>query len=181
MPCRRHPRRDQARPAGPAPAALFELGNLATTLLILRATDLLHTDQRSLTAATSLAILLYAAHNAAATVASLAGGQIANRLSPRIVFAYGAAAYALGYLLFAVTQHSWPVLLIGFLLADIGIAETAESTVVAQALPEHLRGNGPHLTCRRVQLRRGLDARLTDHLQRARHTRSTQELTPPSR
>lgn len=131
-------------PRALAPAALFELGNLATTLLILRATDLLHTDQRSLTAATSLAILLYAAHNAAATVASLAGGQIADRLSPRIVFAYGAAAYALGYLLFAVTQHSWPVLLIGFLLAGIGIgfAETAESTVVAQALPAHLRGNG---------------------------------------
>ena len=197
-------------PRALAPAALFELGNLATTLLILRATDLLHTDQRSLTAATSLAILLYAAHNAAATVASLAGGQIADRLSPRIVFAYGAGAYALGYLPFAVTQHSWPVLLIGFLLAGIGIgfaeaAEAAESTVVAQALPAHLRGNGfgvlglvqslgdlgatrrrrpaldPHLTCRRVQLRRGLDARLTDHLQRARHTRSTQELTPPSR
>lgn len=126
------------------PAALFELGNLATTLLILRATDLLHTDQRSLTAATSLAILLYAAHNAAATLASLVGGQIADRLSPRIVFAAGAVAYAFGYLLFALTQHSWPVLLIGFLLAGVGIgfAETAESTVVAQALPEHLRGNG---------------------------------------
>jgi len=46
------------------PAALFELGNLATTLLILRATNLLHADGRSLTAATSLAILMYAAHMA---------------------------------------------------------------------------------------------------------------------
>lgn len=62
------------------PVALFELGNLATTLLILRATDLLATTGpggtgRDLTAAaTSLAILLYAAHNAAATVAALVGG-----------------------------------------------------------------------------------------------------------
>jgi MFS family permease len=53
-------------PRALTPAALFELGNLATTLLILRATDLLHADGRSLTAATSLAVLLYAAHNAAA-------------------------------------------------------------------------------------------------------------------
>jgi len=80
-----------------APAALFELGNLASTLLILRATDLLHTDTYDLTAATSLAILLYAAHNAAATAAALTGGQLADRLNPRIVFAAGGVAYALGY------------------------------------------------------------------------------------
>ncbi|MDQ6849163.1 MAG: MFS transporter [Actinomycetota bacterium] len=131
-------------PRALAPAALFELGNLATTLLILRATDLLHTDRRSLTAATSLAIVLYAAHNAAATFASLAGGQIADRLSPRLVFAAGAATYVAGYVLFALTQHHWPILLVGFLLAGVGIGfgETAQSTVVAQALPEHLRGNG---------------------------------------
>jgi MFS family permease len=129
-----------------APVTLFELGNLATTLLILRATGLLNTgdNPRSLTAATSLAILLYAAHNAAATVASLAGGHLADRLNARTVFAAGGATYLISYALFAWEQHHWPVLLTGFLLAGIGIgfAETAESTVVAQLLPEHLRGNG---------------------------------------
>jgi MFS family permease len=127
-----------------APAALFELGNLATTLLILRATGLLTADRRSVTAATSLAILLYAAHNGAATLASLGGGQLADRASPRLVFAAGAAVYVLGYAVFAWDQHAWPVLLAGFLLSGVGIgfAETAESTVVAQLLPEHLRGNG---------------------------------------
>jgi MFS family permease len=127
-----------------APAALFELGNLATTLLILRATNLLHADGRSLTAATSVAILLYAAHNGAASLASLGGGQLADRLSARTVFAAGGAVYVLGYALFAWEQHRWPILLIGFLLAGLGIgfAETAESTVVAQLLPDHLRGNG---------------------------------------
>ncbi|WP_137121251.1 MFS transporter [Segeticoccus rhizosphaerae] len=129
------------------PAALFELGNLATTLLILRATDLLHasgTAGRSLTAATTLAILLYAAHNAAATLAAIAGGHLADRAGPRVVFGAGAGVYVLGYLVFAWPQHHWGVLLAGFLLAGIGIgfAETAQSTVVAQLLPDRLRGNG---------------------------------------
>ena len=127
-----------------APAALFELGNLATTLLILRATNLLHADGRSLTAATSIAILLYAAHNGAATLASLGGGQLTDRLSARVVFAVGAAVYVLGYVLFAWDQHRWSILLIGFLLSGLGIgfAETAESTVVAHLLPDNLRSNG---------------------------------------
>lgn len=129
------------------PAALFELGNLATTLLILRATNLLHTggaDGRNLTAATTLAILLYAAHNGAATVASLIGGRAVDRISARVVFASGAAVYVAGYAVFAWDQHHWPILLVGFLLAGVGIglAETAESTVVAQLLPERLRSNG---------------------------------------
>lgn len=126
------------------PVALFECGNLATTLLILRATDLLHTDTRSLTAATSLAVILYAAHNAAATAASLGGGQLADRLNPRLVFAAGAVVYVASYALFAVTEHSWPIVLVAFLLSGIGIglAETAESTVVARGLPAHLRANG---------------------------------------
>ncbi len=131
-------------PRALAPAALFELGNVATTLLILRTTDLLHANGRSLTAATSVAIVLYAAHNGAATVAALVGGQLADRLNPRIVFAAGAGVYVASYVIFALNQHAWPVLLIGFCLAGVGIgfAETAESTVVALMLPDRLRGNG---------------------------------------
>jgi len=131
------------------PVVLFELGNVATTLLILRATELLHTGAghglgRGLTAATSLAILLYAAHNAAATVAALGGGQLVDRLNPRLVFASGALMYVGGYVLFAIGPHPWPLLLAAFLLSGVGIgfAETAESTVVAQGLPERLRSNG---------------------------------------
>jgi MFS family permease len=131
-------------PRAIAPATLFELGNIATTLLILRSTDLLHADGRSLTAATSVAILLYAGHNAAATAASLAGGHLADRIGPRTVFGVGAAVYVIAYCVFAVEQHAWPVLLVAFLCAGVGIglAETAETTIVALALPDRLRGNG---------------------------------------
>jgi MFS family permease len=127
-----------------APVALFEVGNVATTLLILRATNLLTAGGRNLAAATSLAILLYAAHNAAATLGALAGGQLADRWNPRSVFATGCAAYLAAYAVFGWNQHAWPVLLGGFLLAGagIGFAETAESTVVALMLPDRLRGNG---------------------------------------
>lgn len=115
---------------------------MATTLLILRATGLLHSADRSLSAATSLAILLYVAHNVAAT--ALAGEQLADRMSALGVFAAGGVVYIGGYLIFAVGSHAWPVLLIAFVLAGIGIgfAETAESTVVARGLPDHLRSNG---------------------------------------
>jgi dipeptide/tripeptide permease len=87
---------------------------------------------------------MYAAHNGAATLASLGGGHLADRLSPRGVFAAGAAVYVLGYAVFAWEQHQWPIVLFGFLLAGVGIgfAETAESIVVAQLLPAHLRSNG---------------------------------------
>jgi MFS family permease len=127
-----------------APAAFFELGNLATTLLILRATDLLHVGTRSVTAATTLAIVLYAAHNGIAAISALGAGQLVDRIGARTVFAGGATAYIGAYAIFAWDQHAWPVLLIGFGLAGVGIgfAETAESSAVALQLPDRLRGNG---------------------------------------
>ncbi|MGB8382325.1 MAG: MFS transporter [Dermatophilaceae bacterium] len=126
-----------------APVVLFELGNLATTMLILRATGLLTGQGRDLTTATSLAVVMYAAHNGIAALASLAAGHLADRRTPRVVFAIAATSYVAGYGLFAV-GGGWPLLLAGFLLSGIGIglAETAESTIVALALPEHLRGQG---------------------------------------
>ncbi len=126
------------------PVALFELGNVATTLLILRASDLLQTDGRDVTAATSLAIVLYAAHNGAATLAAIGGGHLADRFTARHVFTAGAVVYVAGYTIFAVGPTGWPMLLVGFLLAGVGIgfAETAESTVVAKGLPDRLRSNG---------------------------------------
>lgn len=126
------------------PIAFFELGNIATTLLILRATQLLHADGRSLTAAASLAIIIYAAHNAFGAIVALVGGHWVDKAGPRIVFGTGAFLYILAYLGFAFSFHSWPWLLGAFILAGsaIGLSETAESTLVARILPDHLRGSG---------------------------------------
>lgn len=117
---------------------------MATTLLILRATGLLHTETRSLTAATSIAILLYAGHNAMAAAAALVAGSWTDRTGPRLVFAAGAAVYVLAYAIFAWGPGQVWLLLSGFAAAGIGIglAETAESATVALALPDRLRGSG---------------------------------------
>lgn len=127
-----------------APVALFEFGNVATTLLILRATQLLSTPHRSLTAATSLAILIYAGHNVIATLASLAAGRWYDRAGPRVVFAAGGAVYVIGYGLFAAGGNSVWLLAVAFGAAGagIGLAEPTESAVVAQLLPDQLRGSG---------------------------------------
>ena len=56
----------------------FELGNIAATLLILRATELLEPGHGQ-DGAVQLALLLYAAYNLAATLASVPAGRLADR------------------------------------------------------------------------------------------------------
>lgn len=126
------------------PVAMFELGNVATTILILRTTQLLQHGGRSVAAATSLAVLIYAAHNAFGAVVAYAGGHWIDRAGPRVVFGAATVLYILAYAGFAVSWASWPPLLIAFVLAGsgIGLAETAESTLVARLLPDRLRGSG---------------------------------------
>jgi MFS family permease len=126
------------------PVLLFEFGNLATTLLILRATQMLTSPQRSAAAATTLAILIYAAHNVVATFASLVAGRWFDRAGPRVVFATGAAVYVVAYGTFAVGSHGVIAIALAFAAAGagIGFAEPTESAVVAQLLPDRLRGSG---------------------------------------
>jgi MFS family permease len=126
------------------PIALFELGNVATTLLILRATELLHNGATTLALATLLAILLYSGHNAFGAVVALLGGHWLDRASARLVFATGAGLYVLAYVGFSLPTHSPLALLAAFALAGcgIGLAETAESTLFARLLPDNLRGSG---------------------------------------
>jgi MFS family permease len=109
------------------PVAVFEFGNLATTLLILRATQLLSTPERAMTAA-----------------ASLAAGRWYDRTGPRVVFATGAAVYVISYGVFAAGTHSVLLIAVGFALAGagIGLAEPTQSAVISQLLPDRLRGSG---------------------------------------
>jgi MFS family permease len=126
------------------PVAAFEFGNVAVTLLILRATQLLHHGGRSAAAAASLAIIIYAAHNAFGAVVAYTGGHWIDRVGPRLVFGAGALVYVLAYAGFSLGPHSPLALLGAFALAGtgIGLAETAESTLIARALPDRLRGSG---------------------------------------
>jgi len=120
----------------------FELGNLAATLLILRATDLLAPDHGSENAV-QLALLLYTAYNLAATVASVPAGRLVDRRGAVVVLGAGVACFLLAYLGFAATGASLAVLAACFVAAGIaiGCVETAEHAAVARLAPANLRGS----------------------------------------
>lgn len=120
----------------------FELGNIAATLLILRATELL-APGRGADSAAQLALALYTAYNLAATLVSVPAGRHGDRRGPVEVLTAGTAAFAGAYALLAVTGADLAVLAIGFVLAGVGIAcvETAEHAAVARLAPERLRGS----------------------------------------
>ena len=69
----------------------FELGNVAATLLILRATDLLTPDHGH-DSAVRLAVVLYAVYNAAAMVISVPAGHVTDRRGATAVLVVGALA-----------------------------------------------------------------------------------------
>lgn len=123
----------------------FEIGNVAATLLILRATQQL-TPDLGLDRATTLALLLYAGYNLAATLASVPAGRISDGMGKRgpqrVLFA-GIVMFALAYAGFAAnTSNTW-LLLLPFLLAGvaIGFVETAEHAAVAAEAPDEIRGS----------------------------------------
>lgn len=120
----------------------FEIGNIAATLLILRATELL-TPGRGEDTAVKIALGLYAGYNLAATVASIPAGRVSDRHGPRVVLIGGAVLFVAAYVLLAVTGASIALLVAGFLLAGLGIAcaETAEHAAVAAEAPIDLRGS----------------------------------------
>jgi len=96
-----------------AAAAAFEIGNLAATLLILRATDLLESG-RSHTSAVQLALVLYAGYNLAATLSSIPAGHVGDRRGMVRILAAGAACFLLAYVGLAasgwVLRAAWHLL-----------------------------------------------------------------------
>jgi MFS family permease len=125
--------------------AAFEVGNVAATLLILRASDLL-TPEHGAKTATTIALGLYTAYNVAATTSSIPAGRLSDRLGTRgpvLVLAGGVLAFAAAYGLFAVTGAVVAILAVPFVLAGIGIGavETAQHSAVAALAPADLRGS----------------------------------------
>jgi len=120
---------------------VFEAANMAATLMILRATDVL-TPGRGHDAAVELAIVLYVLYNVAATLVSIPGGLHGDRRGMVRVFGYGVVCFAAAYAAFAFTGG---VLLLaaGFVVAGVGIGlvETAEHAAVATFAPDEIRGS----------------------------------------
>jgi MFS family permease len=120
----------------------FEVGNVAATLLILRATDELSAGHGH-SAAVKLGLGLYAGYNLAAAVASLPAGRLHDRRGSIVVLSLGVASFLVAYAGFAVTGGTLVVLLVLFLLAGTGkgLVETAEQAAVAALAPIDLRGS----------------------------------------
>ncbi len=120
----------------------FEVGNVAATLLILRATEVL-TPGLGLDTATLVALALYTAYNIAATLSSVAAGWLSDRWNARLVLALGVIGFLVAYAGFALTGTDVLLLALWFLSAGIaiGCVETAEHTAVATLAPDDVRGS----------------------------------------
>jgi MFS family permease len=120
----------------------FEFGNVAATLLILRATELL-TPGHGHDRAAEIALLLYAGYNFAATLTSVPAGHVSDRRGTAVVLAAGAAAFLAAYLGFAAFGAEIPLLAASFAIAGVGIGctETVEHAAVATLAPVDIRGS----------------------------------------
>jgi MFS family permease len=125
-----------------AAVGAFELGNIAATLLILRAIELLEPGHGKEVAA-QLGPALYTAYNVAATLISVPAGRAGDRRNPRLVLLAGVGAFALAYPLLALAGPTLLALAGAFVLAGIGIGcvETAEHAAVAALAADALRGS----------------------------------------
>ena len=121
--------------------AAFEIANVSTTLLILRATELLEPG-RGHDRATELAIACYVLYNMAATGISVPAGRVGDRWTPRPVLAGGVVMFGIAYVAFAI-GGGLAMMATAFVLAGLGIGcvETAQHAAVAAAAPPALRGS----------------------------------------
>jgi MFS family permease len=122
--------------------AAVECSHVAATLLILRATQVL-LPRHGIAHATVIAVGLYAVYNAAATLAAMMSGYLADRLGPTRLLGTGTAVLGCAYLLFIVAGPSLVWLALAFTAsgAAIGCIETSEHAAVARLAPTAARGS----------------------------------------
>ena len=123
---------------------LYGLGNFSATLLILRATDLLHYGGRSTADAAAIAVLLYAAHNAANSLFAYPAGVAADRFGRLRVLIFGIGLFAVASLGFVTDSRDIVVLALLFVLvgASTAFVETGEGSYAAELLHDSIRGRG---------------------------------------
>jgi MFS family permease len=121
---------------------LFGLGDFAPTLLVLRATDLLHRG-RSLKTAAALAVFLYTVHNLANALSAYPAGALADRTGPRRILAGGFLIFAVACAAFGLTEPRSFWLLVPLFAAvgaSAGMFETARNAYAAALVPAQVRG-----------------------------------------
>jgi MFS family permease len=120
----------------------FEVGHVAATLLILRATQLL-SPTLGLNPATQIALVLYIGYNAAATLASVPAGRVGDNRGTTVVLVVGVGLFLLSYLGFAIQSPNILFLALSFIAAGvaIGCVETSQHTAVASLASTELRGS----------------------------------------
>lgn len=116
----------------------FEVGNVAATLLILRATDAL-TPGHGVDAATQIAIALYVVYNVAATITSFPAGGLLDMLGrrgPLLVTATGVAAFLASAARRPPNTPRWPPSRRRRFAAAFGVLATVQSigNVAASAI-----------------------------------------------
>lgn len=122
---------------------LFGLGDFSRTFLILLAARTLGEKHQG-GGTLSIAVLLYAAHNAVSAIVAYPVGRLGDRGSKMRILVAG---YLLGVLtnaLLALFGSSLTLLIVAILLsgAYIAVQETLEKAVVAETLPRELRSLG---------------------------------------
>lgn len=125
-----------------AAAWAFELGNVAATMFILRATTLLE-PSRGVDEATSIALVLYLFYNLSASVLSVPAGRMVDTIGARPVLITGPLLFLGGYSVFGRGTTSVVLLGVAFVLVGAGTAcaETAQTAAVAACAPEGIRGS----------------------------------------
>jgi MFS family permease len=122
----------------------FGLGDFSRAFLIWLAAQALGEQGPRSAGTISIAVLLYAAHNAISGLAAYPVGSLADRIPKRRVLLAG---YALGVgtnLLLALYSRWLPGLVVAILLSGIYIAieQTLEKAVIAELLPSRKRSLG---------------------------------------
>lgn len=120
---------------------VFNLGNYATTLLILRASELLQINN-SFTFATQLSILLYVLHNLVYSIGSLPAGTIADAVGRKKLLVAGFLLTSLTSIGFMLATANTILLTLLFVLSGLSIAvvDTLKRALSAQLMPAHIRG-----------------------------------------
>lgn len=123
---------------------LFGLGDFSRTFLVLLAGNALGESSTATNGTLSVAVLLYAMHNAVSAVAAYPAGHLGDRGSKLSVLLGGYGIGVVTNVILAVFVGSFAWLIVAFVLSAIYIAveETLEKATAAEFLPRELRSLG---------------------------------------